>query len=254
MIDSHCHLDFAVFDTDRGEVISRANECGVNAFLIPGTTAEGWDKQRDIKTRYDNIYLAFGWHPWFLPDDIQTGCRQLEQAIGVYSDKIIAVGEVGLDATLPMPMAQQETWLSEQLRLAQQANLPVILHHRKTHHRLPAVIKDSGFTCGGVVHGFSGSPEVAQAYLELGFKLGIGGTITYPRGKKTLATIKAMGLSSILLETDAPDMPMMGFQGQRNEPAHLVGVVQILQGLFEESAEHISHVTDATFRDTFSLA
>lgn len=99
---------------------------------------------------------------------------------------------------------------------------------------------------------FPAVPQVAETYLALGFKLGIGGTITYPRGNKTLEAIKAMGLTSILLETDAPDMPMRGFQGQRNEPAHLVEVVKSLQGLFDVSAQDISRITDDTFRGVFA--
>ncbi|MEG3768477.1 TatD family hydrolase [Alteromonas sp. 14N.309.X.WAT.G.H12] len=251
MIDSHCHLDLAAFDKDREHVLSRATQCGVSGFLIPGTTAEGWQKQRKIKALYPNIYLAFGWHPWFLHDDMSTGCHMLEAALNTHRGEIVAVGEVGLDATISIPMAQQEAWLAEQLSLAQDAKLPVILHHRKTHHRLPAIIKNSGFKEGGVVHGFSGGPQVAETYLSLGFKLGIGGTITYPRGNKTLEAIKAMGLTSVLLETDAPDMPMRGFQGQRNEPANLVEVVKPLQGLFDVSAKDISRITDETFRGVF---
>lgn len=251
MIDSHCHLDLPAFDDDLNDVILRANHAGVSGFLIPGTTPEGWQTQLAIQSRHTNIHLAFGIHPWFIRGAPDDAISDLQQTVAAHRNSVCAIGEIGLDATIELPLPEQEVWLLAQLEIAEQFGLPVILHHLKTHHRLPALIKQAGFTCGGVVHAFSGNAQVAAQYLALGFKLGVGGTVTYPRGQKTLNAVLQAGLDNILLETDSPDMPVSGYQGQRNEPVRMVKVAEVLAAAFNESVETISARTDNNFRELF---
>ena len=251
MIDSHCHLDLPAFDDDLDDVLQRAKEAGVSGFLIPGTTPAGWQKQLDIQANHTNIHLAFGIHPWFIRGALDDALSDLQQMVATHRDRVCAIGEIGLDATIELPLAEQETWLLAQIEVAKQSKLPVILHHLKTHHRLPALIKQSGFTYGGVVHAFSGNAQVAKQYIDLGFKLGVGGTVTYSRGQKTLNAVVEVGLDNILLETDSPDMPVYGYQGQRNEPARLVNVVGIFAEAFCTSPEIISARTNTHFRQLF---
>ncbi len=251
MIDSHCHLDLPAFDDDLNDVILRANHAGVSGFLIPGTTPEGWQKQLTIQSRHTNIHLAFGIHPWFIRGAPDDAISDLQQTVAAHRGSVCAIGEIGLDATIESPLPEQEVWLLAQLEIAEQFGLPVILHHLKTHHRLPALIKQAGFTCGGVVHAFSGNTQVAAQYVALGFKLGVGGTITYTRGQKTLNAVLQAGLDNILLETDSPDMPVSGYQGQRNEPVRMVKVAEVLAAAFNESVETISARTDNNFRELF---
>ena len=253
MIDSHCHLDLPAFNEDLHTVINRARENGVYGFLIPGTTEQGWQRQLAIQQQYRGIFLAFGWHPWFLPASLTTGLSALEKAVSEQRKRIVGIGEIGLDATIDIPMQVQETWLTEQLRLAQAHKLPVVLHHLKTHHRLPALIKKSGFSYGGVIHGYSGNSHVAQQYIDLGFKLGIGGTITYSRGSKTREAIKSVGLSSLLLETDSPDMPLHGFQGERNEPSRVRQVVKAMSDVLSLPEQDIMEVTTKNFNRLFDI-
>lgn len=251
MIDSHCHLDLPAFDNDLNEVLQRAVNAGISGFLIPGTTPAGWQKQLAIQSDYNNIHLAFGVHPWFIHGDLDSVMADLQNAVAAQRSAVCAIGEIGLDATIELPLEEQEKWLLAQIEVARQYKLPVILHHLKTHHRLPALIKQSGFTRGGVVHAFSGNTQVAKQYLDVGFKLGVGGTVTYPRGQKTLNAVVELGLDNILLETDSPDMPVNGFQGQRNEPDKMLRVVEVLAAAFNVSVETISDRTDNNFRDLF---
>lgn len=251
MIDSHCHLDLPAFSSDLDVVIKRARDKGVDGFLIPGTTEQGWQRQLSIQQQYPGMFLTFGWHPWFLPASLSSGLSALDKAISEQRKQIVGIGEIGLDATIDIPMKVQETWLMEQLRIAQTYKLPVVLHHLKIHHRLPALIKESRFSYGGVIHAFSGNGHVARQYTELGFKLGIGGTITYPRGSKTREAVKSVGLSSLLLETDSPDMPIHGFQGERNEPSKLRYVVKVLSDVLAISEQDIIESTTNNFCKLF---
>ena len=125
--------------------------------------------------------------------------------------------EIGLDLFGDDPQFERQQWLlDEQLKLAKRYDLPVILHSRRTHDKLAMHLKRHDLPCTGVVHGFSGSLQQAERFVQLGYKIGVGGTITYPRASKTRDVIAKLPLASLLLETDAPDMPLNGFQGQAN--------------------------------------
>jgi TatD DNase family protein len=140
----------------------------------------------------------------------------------------------------------------DQLELAQSLRLPVVLHHRQSHNELIRLIKHHKFSRRGVIHAFSGSYQIAKTYIELGFYLGIGGTITYPRGKKTRDAIADIPLEYLLLETDAPDMPLCGFQGQRNSPTQLPIIAEALATLKHIDVEQVARVTSANYNSLLS--
>ncbi len=187
------------------------------------------------------IEVALGIHPWWS----ETASRaQLDQLAGLLRDKggqICAVGEIGLDFALdwyPSPEAlkkHQLALLRDQLALARQAGKPVVLHHRKSQPELLQALKAEMFSGGGVLHAFSGSVAQAHHFLDLGFKLGIGGTISYERAQKTRDTVRKLPLDALVLETDAPAMPLAGFQGEINRPAQLRRVFEHLQSLRPEA-------------------
>lgn len=251
MIDSHCHLDLAAFDDDIDSVIHCARQAGVQRFLIPGTTPQGWQRQLQLKARFSEIDIAFGLHPYFDATLTSAGIRELESMLAQHRQQVCAVGEIGLDKTRPIAMATQQDRLMAQLDLASAVGLPVVLHHRQTHHLLTKALKEARFTQGGVVHAFSGSQQVAEQYLDKGMLLGIGGTITYPRGQKTRDTLRQISLDHLLLETDAPDMPLCGYQGQRNTPAQLPLVANCLAELKQISVAEVVARTSANYRRLF---
>ncbi len=251
MIDSHCHLDLPVFNEDWQEVIGAAKQQGVERFLVPGTTVAGWARQTDMSMKSPELDIAFGLHPYFLPDDAESALQQLDSLLQQPLSALVAVGEIGIDATLDTSVKKQQQLFESQLSLASHYQLPVILHHRKSHHLLIESLKRCRFQHGGVVHAFSGSPEVANAYIALGFVIGVGGTITYPRAQKTRQTVASLPLDRILLETDAPDMPLQGRQGKRNSPVFLPEICLALAELKQTPATHIDTVTTNTYNALF---
>jgi TatD DNase family protein len=252
MIDSHCHIDFSQFDCDRAEVASCAKALGVNTILIPGTRARDWPKQISLATENNVFKFALGLHPYFLDEYQAEHLLLLDELLHIHQTQVVAVGEIGLDKAISISMPLQQQLLQQQFALANKHNLPVILHHRQSHNELIRCLKSHPVARGGVVHAFSGSLQEAHTYIELGFKLGVGGVITYPRAQKTRNVIAQLPLDSLLLETDAPDMPLSGRQGKRNSPEYLPEVLEALSQLRPESKSYIEQVTTDNFNELFN--
>jgi TatD DNase family protein len=239
LIDSHCHLDFADFDVDRAAVIAHCQQLSINTLVVPGTQAASWANLLALSEAYSAIRVALGIHPYFLDAFQPADLQQLCDLIAAYRSNIVAVGEIGLDGYIAQSYALQLEVFSQQLEIANTFALPVILHHRRSHNDLIRLLKQQRFEFGGIVHAFSGSLQEAQNYIDLGFKLGIGATITYPRARKTREVVSQVPLDSLVLETDAPDMPPSGLQGLRNSPENLPLIVKALVALRQESEEEI---------------
>lgn len=233
-------------------VVERAQAKGVDRFLIPGTTPPRWQRQLAMgEQTAARLDLAVGLHPYFLPENPGSALEQLAGTLSEKRHKVVAVGEIGIDAAIDASLELQQAVFEEQLDLAATYQLPVILHHRRSHHLLIASLKRSGFARGGIVHAFSGSRQVADEYIALGFKLGIGGTITYPRANKTRETVTETDISHLVLETDSPDMPVSGKQGVRNEPANLPSVARELASLKGYTVAEIDQLTSANYCSLF---
>lgn len=233
LIDTHCHLDFPPFCDDLSATLAQAEAAGVRMFVVPAVTAERFAGVCALASEHPSIYAALGLHPLYITQHGEDQLAQLAQNLAApVNKKIVAVGEIGLDLYMEHPQLEQQLWLlDQQLQLAKHYNLPVILHSRRTHDILAKALKKAALPCTGVIHGFSGSLAQAQAFIRLGYKIGVGGIITYPRAQKTRQTIAALPLSSLLLETDSPDMPLMGLQGQPNRPEYIVRTFAVLCAL-----------------------
>lgn len=229
LTDSHCHLDFADFDVDRHTIMQQAYAQRVQRFLVPGVKCATWPRLAQLRRQYPTWQIAFGLHPYFIEQHSES---DLEPLYHWLQQDAIAVGEIGLDAQVG-DMAKQKRLFAAQLQIAAEFQLPVILHHRKTLDAMLPLVRKAKI-CGGIVHAFSGSYQQAMAWIELGFRLGVGGVITYPRARKTRQTIARLPAQSLVLETDSPDMPLRGFQGQRNEPARVRLVFDALRALRNE--------------------
>ncbi len=256
LIDSHCHLDFKDFDSDREQVIQSCIDQNIHKILIPGVSSNRWPKQIKLCQQYSELILAIGVHPHFIVDSEEQSLRILETLLVDNKGTVVAVGEIGLDfhlAKQPQGPSEslQQIIFEKQLILAEQYKLPVIVHHRQSHNQIIRLLKTTKFNQGGVIHAFSGSKQEAQSYIDMGFLLGVGGTITYERAVKTRQTIRDIGLEHLLLETDSPDMPLSGFQGQRNSPEKVAMVAQYLAELKCVSVDKVSQQTDSNFYRVF---
>ncbi|MGO1297461.1 MAG: TatD family hydrolase [Vibrio sp.] len=238
--DTHCHIDFAELGEPQ-KTIQQAMDANVHRFLLPATTQERWADVTSLASHFPSVYGALGLHPYFLPSemDITSSISRLDHALNQRSNKIVAVGECGLDAIVDINFKQQVDVFNEHIRLAQYYQLPLVIHSRKTHHHILSLLKQARFAEGGVLHGFTGSEQQARQLIDSGLKIGVGGSITYPRAQKTRRAIAALPLESLVLETDAPDMPLHGFQGENNHPRRLPLIFQCLLELRPEGEDEL---------------
>ncbi|MCF6210860.1 MAG: TatD family hydrolase [Gammaproteobacteria bacterium] len=251
LIDTHCHLDVAAFDTDRDTLLGRVRTAGVTRIVVPGITATAWEKLLALCANETGLYPALGLHPVFLnrhhPDDLQA----LETLIALH--KPVAVGEIGLDFYLPgANREQQKALFKAQLHIAHKHDLPVLLHVRKAHDETLALLRKTG-VCGGICHAFNGSLQQARQYIALGFKLGFGGMLTYERSHKLHRLARELPLETIVLESDAPDMPPVSHRSQRNSPEYLPETLQALTRLREEDIGTIAAQTTANAIELLKL-
>ncbi|HED12470.1 MAG TPA: TatD family deoxyribonuclease [Gammaproteobacteria bacterium] len=218
-IDSHCHLDLAVFDLDRALVLKRAQALGVRQLVIPAVTRRGWSQLLHCCTASPALYPALGLHPMFQDEHTKEDLIALERALD--DPTVIAVGEIGLDFHKPVPdRSTQQDFFRCQLAIAHQASLPVLLHVRKAHDVALSILRQAD-VCGGIVHAFNGSLQQARQYNDLGFKLGFGGMLSLPQSRKLQRLVRDLPLATLVLETDAPDLSGFGHQDQRNSPEFL---------------------------------
>jgi TatD DNase family protein len=257
MIDSHCHIDLDVFDGDRQEVLQHAFQSGIARLLVLGLSNQQFATLLNLKQQYHQLDIALGLHPYFLQkQDAEQTQKMLEEfarLADLHSDQYIAFGEMGLDGSIALDMTYQKHILRYQLTLAQQYNKPIILHHRKSHNHLISTLKEHRYEGGGILHAFSGSYQEARTYIDMGFLLGVGGTITYPRASKTRETISNLPLDTLVIETDSPDMPINGFQGQRNEPSQITHVVHALSELKNITKQEVARQTTENYLRLFAL-
>ncbi|MDR6983829.1 TatD DNase family protein [Rheinheimera pacifica] len=241
LFDTHCHLDLPELAIAQTLHWHQAQQAGVAALVIPAVQQSAWQNLLDLQKQQPHWHIALGIHPWWAAKHPLEAVAALEQLLTAHSSAIVAVGEIGLDFALAeATFAIQQQLFKAQLALAKLHNKPVILHHRKSQPQLLAELKRQQFSEGGILHAFSGSQQQAMAFIDLGFKLGIGGTITYERAEKTRNTVQKLPLESFVLETDAPAMPLAGFQGQVNTPAQLALVFDAFCQLRPEPREQIA--------------
>jgi len=241
LVDTHCHLDFEIFDEDRDDILFQCKSKGINSLVFPAVTAKRWNKLIQICQSSESLHLALGLHPLFLNDHTPEHLEQLPHAIEHYQP--IALGEIGLDFYHEhYDEDTQIYYFIEQLKIAKAFDLPVLLHVRKAHDNVINLLKKQGVP-GGIAHAFNGSFQQAQAYQKLGFKLGVGGIITHPKAVRLRTLFSQLPLSQIVLETDAPDMPLYNQISPRNTPENLVTILDTLTTLRPESRQEIAEIT-----------
>lgn len=252
LIDTHSHIDLEVFSADFQEVLASARHAGVIAQVLPGVYRAGWKRILTLCSREKDLYPAIGLHPMYLryheADDLNVLRRH------ALSGKLKAIGEIGLDYFMKnSDRPAQQALFEEQLSIATDAGLPVLLHVRKAHDQVQAILRRTHFGYGGIVHAFSGSLQQAEQYLKLGFFISICGTITYDRATRIRAVATTLPLQSLVLETDSPDMPPAAYHGQRNSPGYLPCILSSLSELRSEPAKLIAEQTTLNARNVLKL-
>lgn len=252
IIDTHCHLDVAGFDLDRNGVIERCHAVGISKIIIPAIESKRWENLLDICQSSQGLYPALGLHPVFINQHNNDDINKLENLLDKTSP--VAIGEIGLDFYLKdLDKNKQLELFEQQLLIAKNHKLPVILHVRKAHDQVLKLLRKIKVK-GGFCHAFNGSLQQAEKYIELGFKLGFGGTLTYKNSTKIHKLAKELPLDSIVLETDAPDMAVESHRGERNSPEYIVEALTALANLRNESVEFIATQTTKNANDVMNFS
>ena len=257
LIDSHCHLDFPQFDTDRSQVLAQCHQQGIEKIVLAAISRKPWSRlwrTLDVSVQ-PQLYGTFGLHPYFLaehqPDDLELLRQQLSKH--QHHPRLCALGEIGLDFHLrELDRQQQVFYFTQQLQLAKDFDLPVIIHARKSHAAVIQQLKHYALPRGGIIHAFNGSYELAQEYIKLGFLLGIGGAYTYANARRLRALLPRLPLSSLSLETDSPDMAPAFAAGQRNTPSNLAQICTELAQLIGIPATQLARQTTHNTKKLFA--
>jgi len=248
LIDSHCHLDDDRFDALRVEVIAEAAQIGVTRMIVPATTANRWEKIKQLCDTEEGLYPAYGLHPMFVEQHQASHLRELDEWLG--REAAVAVGECGLDFYASrVDEKWQKCVFLEQVALADNHRLPVIVHVRKAMDEVISLLRRQG-RHGGAIHSFAGSEQQARQLYDLGFKLGIAATVGFERARKLRAVVACMPLDALLLESDAPDQPGSAHRGQLNRPAY---IVEHLQTIAELRQMDVAELAAALTRNTEAL-
>ena len=258
--DSHCHLDAPEFDADRAAVVQRARAAGVSMMVLPAVAVDHVDAVVALAHAHGLAY-ALGIHPLWTGRAADTDLERLAQALRRHRDdpRLVAVGEIGLDHFVPgLDRARQQHFYLAQLRLARDAGLPVILHVRRSADALLAGLNRIAVP-GGIAHAFNGSAQQAQRFVDRGFRLGFGGTLSFEPARQIRALAGTLPLQALVLETDAPDIPPQwlyrtaaereaGAPQGRNEPAELPRIGAVLAGLRGLPVAELAAATAANAR------
>lgn len=229
-IDSHCHIDFECFDSDRTKLLSDCYQQHIKHLILPATTRHAWDniislcKASQIDTKSPKLWPALGLHPYFLAQHSIAHCELLDDYC--QQELPLAIGEIGLDFYLnELDKKTQIEYFTRQLDIAIKHQLPIIVHARKSHDDILSILRKKQCR-GGVIHAFNGSHQQAHQYNQLNFKLGFGGAFTYERAKKLQGLVRELPLEYMVLETDAPDMAPSFAKGETNTPLNIGKIFQ----------------------------
>ncbi len=253
-IDTHAHYDDKAFDRDRAAVLEKVKAAGCEALINCACDKKSIRSTLALAKQHRFVYAALGYHPENLKgldyDDIDLLYDRIDG-----NEKVVAVGEIGLDYHWDAsPREEQKDWFIEQLELAKELELPVIVHSRDAAEDTWRILSDCDVSyCGGVVHAFSGSREMAERYLELGLYIGLGGFCTFENAKKLSAAIPYLPLDRILVETDCPYLTPAPHRGERNDSSYIPFVIERIAELKELDASEVAAAVTANARKLFRI-
>ena len=250
-IDTHCHLDFPDFDPDREEVIKRAKQESIGCIINIGSSLRGSRAGIDLAKQHDFIYASIGIHPH--EADRYDNKIQTELAKLVNKDKVVAIGEIGLDYYKNYSKAEnQKSLFISLIDLAKELDLPLIIHNRQAQNDTLKILKNA-MPVKAVVHCFSGDAQFLKECLGLGFFISYTCNITYKKSQRLRELLKATPLDRLFLETDAPFLPPEGFRGKRNEPMYVKYLAQEIAKIKGISIDEVAKITTENAKGFFNL-
>lgn len=247
LIDTHCHLDAAEFAGDRDEVVTEARTAGVDAIVVPAVDRASLHSTLALQAAYpDWVRPALGLHPIYAASHSPAHLRELRHLLELHP--VVAVGEIGLDGFVADPdLVQQERFFTEQLKLAREFDLPVILHVRRAVDQVLKQLRRYGVR-GGIAHAFNGSAQQAGMLVDMGFALGFGGAMTFERALNIRRLAQQVPLEALVLETDAPDIAPAWLRHERNTPRQLPAIAAVLAELRGMAVSDVVTVTGRNAR------
>lgn len=250
-IDTHCHLDLPPLYDNLPQVLHKARAAGVDRFLVPGVAPEGWTTIRSMAEADSSILPAFGIHPMLTHLADTVTLRRLDSQL----DDAVAVGEIGLDYTVGEPSRDvQQLLFRTQLRMAVEHRLPVLIHCRRAFADLLRIMgEEQAGKVGGLMHGYSGSPEVARECIKHGFYISVCGTVTYANAVRPLRVVREIPLERLVLETDAPDISPEPFRGSANEPANILQSARVVASIKGIPLSEVATATTANAMKALNL-
>ena len=255
MIDTHAHIYSSKFDEDRDEVVDRAEKKGVKYLLLPNIDLDSIGPMIDLCNSHKNCIPMMGLHPCSIDAGYSNTLEKIRVELFNAKEQYIAVGEIGIDLYWDQKYVQEQSDAFRlQIRWAKELKLPIVIHARESYPEIFAVLdEENDANLKGVFHCFSGTESDAEHILSYGgFKMGIGGTITYKKSKLP-GVIQNIDLSNILLETDAPYLAPRPFRGKRNESSYLSFVVTKLSEIYECSESQIIERTTLNAEELFNI-
>ncbi len=252
LVDSHAHLEMDEFEGDRDAVVHRARENGVGAIITVGVNLEDSRKAVTLAERYDTVYASVGVHPHDVTTIDKTTYDQIKDLSK--SKRVVAYGEIGLDFFRNRsPEDIQVRRFGEQLELAAELELPVIIHDREAHREIVEMIQTGRNDRRGVIHCFSGDYDMALRCLDMGFYISIPGTVTYKKSEPFREIVKKLPLDRLLIETDCPFLSPEPKRGRRNEPAYVVYTAHQIARIKDLPVEEVERITSRNAGDLFQL-
>ena len=246
--DTHCHL-YQEYYLDINETIKEAIENDVNRYFVVGCDTKSNQEVIDVINKYDNTYGIIGIHPEYAENYKDEDIEFIKNSIT--KNKVIAIGEIGLDYHYSKDLKNEQKELFEkQLKIAEDNNIPVVIHSREATQDTIDILKK--YHVKGIIHAFSGSLETANIYIKMGFKLGVGGVITF-KNSNLKDVIKQIPINNIVLETDAPYLTPHPYRGSQNAPKYIKIIAEFLAELYDIPLSQVAKVTNQNIREIFDL-
>jgi TatD DNase family protein len=252
IVDVHCHLESGHFRDDLDRVIEDARQAGLVKLISASIAPDQWDLSCQIAARYPEVECALGVHPWYIREAYLDDLPRLLNARAMGA---VAIGEIGLDCkTEVVDFGLQYLFFEKQLAIARETGLPVVLHCRGAFNELLRSLRKTGpLKAGGVIHSYSGSPELTEELMALGLSFSMGGTLTFRNSAKRAAVLKKIYPERFLLETDSPDIPPVQKRGEINRPSYILYNLEAAAEIIGDSAENIAAHTTRNAAELFKL-